>query len=64
MQRAWAFTQNDRRQTIQRRDLISALESNPKYDFLLHLTSQAVLLENSKGARGGRSAETSHEVRP
>jgi hypothetical protein len=33
------------------------------YDFLQHLTSQAVLLENSKGARGGQSAETS-QLRP
>jgi hypothetical protein len=43
--RAWAFTQRSKRHTLQRRDLICAIMSDEMYDFLIDITSGAVVAE-------------------
>jgi histone H3/H4 len=50
-ERAWQFTERDKRQTLQMRDVIHALSSESMYSFLHDIKSRAMAAENARTAK-------------
>ena len=54
--RAWAFAELSNRHTLQQRDLLAAIMSDDMYDFLIDVTSDAILAMQKKQKAAAEAA--------